>query len=228
MSGGVTREALTLAGPAGHIEALLEYPPVAAPAAVAVICHPHPLHQGTMQNKVVHTLSRVANDLSVPAVRFNFWGVGASEGDHGEGHGEVDDVLAVAAWARDRYPGAALWLAGFSFGAAVAIGAARQLGASRLVSIAPPVRRMASLTDGARPGCPWLVVQGDADGVVPCDEVRHWVAGLKPAPDLAILPGVDHFFHGRLTVLRATVAQWLQRRARLNPSAAQSSAPPTI
>jgi alpha/beta superfamily hydrolase len=211
MAGGAPpREALTLRGPAGLIEALLDEPaPESRRGAVAVICHPHPLHQGTMLNKVVHTLSRAMNDLGVPAIRFNFRGVGASEGAYADGLGEAEDVAAVAAWAGTRYPGTELWLAGFSFGAAVAIRAARDLRPAWLVSIAPPVARMASLVEGIRPPGRWLVVQGSADKVVPADDVIHWAEALEPPPDLVVLPDVDHFFHGRLSLLRETLLRKL-------------------
>jgi hypothetical protein len=211
MSGGIMREALTLMGPAGRIEALLEGPASASPRAVAVICHPHPQHQGTMLNKVVHTLSRSMNDVDVPAIRFNFRGVGASEGAYADGYGETDDLVAVASWARARYPGAALWLAGFSFGAAVSIRAAAGLGPALLISVAPPTSRLARLLDGAEPECRWLVVQGEADRVVASSDVMSWVASLPSPPELALLPDVDHFFHGRLTVLRNTVVEFLRR-----------------
>lgn len=203
------RDALTLLGPAGRLEALLDEPDGGKPAAVAVICHPHPLHQGTMLNKVVHTLARAMNDLGLPSVRFNFRGVGASEGAYADGIGETADLVAVAEWARGRYPGADLWLAGFSFGAAVAIRSALALAPRRLITVAPPVTRMADLISGARPSCPWLVLQGEADSVVACEDVQAWSAALEPPPDLVVLPEVDHFFHGRLTLLRSTLVERL-------------------
>lgn len=211
MAGGAPpREALTLRGPAGLLEALLDEPaPASRRQAVAVICHPHPLHQGTMLNKVVHTLSRAMNELGVPAIRFNFRGVGASEGAYADGLGEAEDVAAVAAWAAGRYPGAELWLAGFSFGAAVAIRAARDLRPARLVSIAPPVARMGALLEGIRPPGHWLVIQGGADKVVAAEDVVRWAGSLEPPPDLVVLPDVDHFFHGRLSLLRETVLRRL-------------------
>ena len=89
------KEALTLKGPAGCIEGLLEVPSESSKACIAVLCHPHPLHEGTMLNKVVHTLARAMNDLGIPALRFNFRGVGSSEGDYADGQGETDDALAV-------------------------------------------------------------------------------------------------------------------------------------
>jgi len=210
-SGAPPREALTLDGPAGRIEVLLDMPPGPLEAAVAVVCHPHPQHQGTMLNKVVHTLSRALNELHMPAVRFNFRGVGASEGAYADGTGETEDLLAVAAWAQRRFPGAELWLAGFSFGAAVAIRAALTSPCRQLISVAPPVARMANLLGGARPDCPWLLIQGDADEVVSAADVVAWARALDPPPDLVLLPDVDHFFHGRLTLLRDTVVSRVVR-----------------
>ncbi len=208
-NGTAAREALTLDGPAGYLEALLDTPPIRPHAplapAVAVVCHPHPQHQGTMLNKVVHTLSRALSDLGIPVVRFNFRGVGASEGAYADGIGETEDVLAVAAWAQQRFPGAELWLAGFSFGAAVAIRAALASPCRQLISVAPPVARMAALLAGARPTCPWLLIQGEADEVVAAADVVAWARELAPPPDLVLLPDVGHFFHGRLTLLRDTV-----------------------
>lgn len=204
-SGPPPREALTLDGPAGHIEALLDTPAGPLAGAVGVVCHPHPQHQGTMLNKVVHTLGRALNDLQIPVVRFNFRGVGASEGAYADGIGETEDALAVAAWATARFGGAGLWLAGFSFGAAVAIRAALATNCSQLISVAPPVARMGGLLDGKRPDCPWLLIQGEADEVVAAADVQAWARELEPPPELVLLPGVDHFFHGRLTLLRDTV-----------------------
>lgn len=210
--GHTLREALRLTGPAGALEALLEGPGSAIPPACAVVCHPHPLHGGTMLNKVVHTVSRALNELGLPTLRFNYRGVGASGGSYAEGIGETDDVLAAAGWMANRYPGIPLWLAGFSFGAVVSWRAAALLVPRQLVSIAPPVERMGDLVTGLRPPCPWLVVQGDADEVVPCAEVRDYVARLSPPPELVVLPGVDHFFHGRLSQLKSVLQAQLAPR----------------
>jgi len=204
------REALTLAGPAGQLEVLVEEPRESRARCVAVLCHPHPQHQGTMLNKVVHTLSRSVNELGMPAVRFNFRGVGISEGHFDGGVGEAEDALAITRWARQRYADSDVWLGGFSFGAMVACRAALTADAGQLITIAPPVARMAGLLEGRQPDCPWLIIQGDADEVVSCDGVVDWVNGLAPGPELIVLPGVDHFFHGRLTLLRETVVSRLR------------------
>jgi len=204
---------LTIIGPTGQIEALLEVPRVGDEQRVAVLCHPHPQHQGTLMNKVVHTLSRAMNDLGMPAIRFNFRGVGASEGAFADGIGETDDTLAVIDWAMDHYPGAELCLLGFSFGAMVAARAALSAKPVQLVTVAPAATRMASLLDGRQPECPWLIVQGETDEVVACAEVVAWVNGFAPGPELVVVPDAGHFFHGRLTGLREIVvnhlvAQW--------------------
>lgn len=202
-------QAVRIAGPAGVLEARLEEPePTRVPATVGVVCHPHPLYGGTMQNKVVHTVARAMQELGVPSVRFNFRGVGASEGRYDGGAGELDDALAVCEWARRRWDGAALWLAGFSFGAAVSLQAAATVRPASLVTVAPPVGRII-VTPLPRPPCAWLIVQGDRDELVDVAQVRRWSAGFAPPPRLAVIAGAEHFFHGRLAELRSAVIEFL-------------------
>jgi alpha/beta superfamily hydrolase len=203
-----TTERATIAGPVGSLEALLEIPAGADGSRVAVICHPHPVYGGTMTNKVVHMLAKACNERGVPALRFNFRGVGASAGRYDEGEGETQDALAAIDWALQRWPGAALWAAGFSFGGAIAVRAAVARDAQRLVTVAPAVHRFA-VSGAELPRCPWLLVQGDRDELVDAGEIERWVATLASPPQLALLPGVDHFFHGRLNDLRAVVLEWL-------------------
>jgi len=192
-------------GPAGKLEALLETPnDLVEPAAVAVVCHPHPQHQGTMLNKVAHTLSRSFVQLGAPALRFNFRGVGRSEGEFADAVGEVDDAIAAMDFLRSRWPQAALWLGGFSFGAQVSLAAAQQRDVKWLVTIAPPVERM-KLAEFRIPECPWLLVQGGADEVVDPRGVADWAKSLEPAPAFEWLPGVGHFFHGHLNELREII-----------------------
>jgi alpha/beta superfamily hydrolase len=201
----------TVAGPAGAIEALLETPDPAPPKSFGVICHPHPLFGGTLQNKVVHTLARSFQELRVPTIRFNFRGVGASSGSFADGLGETEDALAVIAEGRRRWPHAAVWLAGFSFGGAVAFRAAARAGAQLLVTVAPAVRLIA-VNDIKVPDCPWLIVQGDMDELVDPAAVLHWAAQLQPAPTVKVLPGVGHFFHGRLRELATLVVDFAKER----------------
>ncbi len=210
------KEALTIHGPAGSIEGLLEAPQGADGMRVAVLCHPHPQHQGTMMNKVVHTLSRAMNELGMPAIRFNFRGVGASEGSFAGGLGETDDALAVINWARQHYPDAELCLLGFSFGGMVAARAALSADPVQLITVAPAVSRMAKLLAGCQPVCPWLIVQGEADEVVACAEVVEWANELEPGPELVVVPDTGHFFHGRLTKLREVVVSHLVNSGNLN------------
>ena len=192
-------ERVTVDGPAGALEVLVEAPE--SPGGLAVICHPHPLHEGTMTNKVVHTLARLFNDVGYAAVRFNFRGVGASDGDFDEARGETDDALAVRAWAMQRWPALPVWLAGFSFGGHVALRAANQALPAGLVTAALPVQRF-DTGELLQPSCPWFIAQGDQDELVDTDAVVAWVNDLEPGPELLVLNGVDHFFHGRLSELR--------------------------
>jgi alpha/beta superfamily hydrolase len=178
----------------------------AAAVATAVICHPHPLQSGTMTNKVVTTLSRAFTRLGADAVRFNFRGVGASEGSYADGDGERDDALAVVAWCRARWPDRRLYLGGFSFGGAVAAAIAARAAPAGLVTVAPAVDRLRS--GFVAPSCPWLLVHGDADDVVPPKPVLEWAQTLATPPRLVVLPGVGHFFHGRLPDLIAAVTEF--------------------
>jgi alpha/beta superfamily hydrolase len=200
-------------GPAGGLQALIETPVPAggAPALVtafAVVCHPHPLFGGTMDNKVVYTVARAFEQRGAPAIRFNFRGVGTSEGSHDEGRGELEDALAVIAYGRARWPQAALWLGGFSFGGAVAVLAAAAAPPARLVLVAPGITKI-DVTQAAPPACPWLIVQGDADEVVPAAVVLAWAAALRPAPSVKVLAGAGHFFHGRINELRDAVLEFM-------------------
>jgi alpha/beta superfamily hydrolase len=202
-------EMLSIAGPAGRLEALLETPQEAAPRGTAVVCHPHPLHEGSMHNKVVHTLARAFTACGLSALRFNFRGVGASEGSFDDGRGELEDALAAVREARERTPDGTLWLAGFSFGAAIAIRAATGAAPDGLVSVAPAVARVAG-AGGAEPRCPWLVIQGDQDELVSVDDTIAWVNALEPGPELTVLGGASHFFHGRLVELRKVVEAFVR------------------
>ncbi len=207
MSQAPKSEKLFIDGPAGKLEAVFEIPSIADPAGTVVVCHPHPQHGGTMHNKVAQTLARAFVRLGFATLRFNFRGTENSEGQFDEGVGELDDALAAVAWMRARQPDKSLWLAGFSFGAAIAIRAAVESNVEGLVSVAPAVSRFAS---GLRkqPPCPWLIVQGDEDELVGVDETIDWVNGLQPGPELLVLTGAEHFFHGRLVDLRQAVTEF--------------------
>jgi hypothetical protein len=200
-----------VAGPAGDIDCAIDEPtsgqaPIPA-RGVAVLCHPHPQHGGTMDNKVVATLARAFVQLGWRAVRFNFRGVGQSAGHWDEGRGEVNDVLAVVAAV--RAPESPLVLGGFSFGASMAARAAGALPAdaraSRLVMVGPAVKNFAA------PAVPadTIVIHGEADEVVPLAAVLDWA---RPSfLPVIVVPGTGHFFHGHMTLLKQIILRaWAQ------------------
>lgn len=200
---------LTIDGPVGGLEAILESPGDTVPSAAAVVLHPHPQHGGTMHNKVAHTLARAFVREGFAALRFNFRGTEGSDGEYDEGRGELQDALEAIEWMRERYPRLPFWLAGFSFGGAIAIHAAAQTEVDGLVTVAPAAYRFA---DGLPtwPSAPWLIVQGDADELIPIEETIEWINRLEPGPELLIVPGAEHFFHGRLVELRDAVTAFIK------------------
>ena len=196
MRAGTRRE--TVAGPAGRIECAVDEP-AGNPRGIALIAHPHPLFGGTLDNKVVQTLARAFVELGYAAWRPNFRGVGASEGRHDEGRGEVDDLAAVLAHARAVRP----VLAGFSFGAAMAVKLGARVQAERMALVGTAV------TSHELPPVPagTLVIHGEADETIPLAAVLDW-ARPQELPVL-VLPGADHFFHRKLPALKlAVTANW--------------------
>lgn len=197
-----TTVSVVVPGPVGAIEGAVDSTG-GIPAAVAVICHPHPQHQGTMQNKVVTTLARAFTQLGAVGVRFNYRGVGSSAGSYSDGIGERADALAVVEWCRTRWRDRPLYLGGFSFGAAIAITIAERVAPRGLVTVAPPVDRIPPDLDP--PTCPWVLVHGEADEIVTPGPVLDWCASLAAPPKIVLLPGVGHFFHGSLAALTRAV-----------------------
>ncbi len=186
-----------IAGPAGNLECAVDAP-AGTPRGLALVCHPHPQHGGTMDNKVVQTLARAFVQLGWTSLRFNFRGIGASQGAWDEGRGEIDDALA--ALAAFRTAGQPLLLAGFSFGGYVASQVAQRVpDAERLVLIAPAVRNF----EVAPVSATTLVVHGEADDVVPLAALFDW-ARPQQLP-VTVLPGAGHFFHGQLPVLKQII-----------------------
>ncbi len=204
-------EKITLQGAAGRIEVQRDQP-AEAPRGVAVIAHPHPLFSGTMDNKVVQTLARAFVAGGWTAVRFNFRGVGASEGVHDEGRGELEDMLDVV---RQLAPEGPLAIAGFSFGAFVASGAVSRLWAARdvrqivLVGTAAARNVVAPLPVEAHERA--LVIHGEADDTVALSAVMDW-ARPQSLP-VTVIPGGGHFFHGQLPLLKSLVARHLRAGA---------------
>jgi uncharacterized protein len=198
----------TVAGPAGTIECAIDAP-ASPPRGTVVVCHPHPQHGGTMDNKVVQTLARAVVALGWRSVRFNFRGVGASQGTWDEGVGEIDDALAVI----EAFGDASFMLAGFSFGAYVASRAAQRLpdGAKprRLVLVGPSTQRQ------AMPNVPAdsVIIHGETDDVVPLAATLAWAR--PQALPVIVFPGVGHFFHGQLGLLKNVVLRELTPRMSL-------------
>jgi uncharacterized protein len=201
-------EHLLQSGPAGHLEVAIDHPAGTA-LGVAVIAHPHPLHGGTLSNKVVQTLARACVMGGWTAVRFNFRGVGRSEGAYDEGRGELEDLLAVIA---AQAPAGPLCLAGFSFGAFVTSHAASQLQAARdlqrLVLVGTAASRFTVAHVPVQLHGRTLVVHGEHDDTVPLASVMDW-ARPQVLPVL-VVPGGGHFFHGQLPLLR----DWVLRHVR--------------
>jgi hypothetical protein len=199
-----------LAGPAGVIDALRDEPGPGLPQrGTAVIAHPHPLFGGTMDNKVVQTLARAFVQAGWTALRFNFRGVGASQGRHDEGRGELDDMLAVIAAEAPEGP---LAVAGFSFGSYVASSVVQKLWATAriekivLVGTAASRFEVAVLPPEAHDRT--LVVHGEQDDTVPLASVMDW-ARPQSLP-VTVVPGGAHFFHGQLPLLKSLVARHLR------------------
>jgi len=192
-----------LNGPTGMLEVKTAEPKTQTFPITVINCHPHPLHGGMMENKVVTTIFRTFRQMGARVLRFNYRGVGKSEGEYGHGIGETDDLLAVIQWVKQVRPLDQIWLTGFSFGAYVVMRAAsdKALDIKQLLTIAPAVDRV-DFEGLAVPECPWLVIQGDADEVVSPQAVFHWVDTLPSPPTLIKVNDAGHFFHGRLLDLR--------------------------
>ena len=199
----VRPETVLIPGPAGAIETDIQ-DTGAGRRGIALIAHPHPLQGGAKDNKVVTTLARTFNTLGYTALRPNFRGVGASEGEHDKGIGETDDLLAVARYAAERFQTHTLLLAGFSFGSFVQTRVAQRIACETLVLVGPAVGRFPAESVPAHT----LVIHGEHDDVVPLSAVMDW-ARPQNLP-VMVIPGGDHFFHGRLALLAGIVTRWLR------------------
>lgn len=187
-------------GLAGRIQLVIDEPEQEI-QAIAIICHPHTLHGGTLSNKVVHQVARTFTAINAVTVRFNFRGAGESEGQYDGGVGEVDDLTRVVNWARSRWKGVPFWLAGFSFGAYVVLKAVKALVPDWLVTIAPPVN-LYNFDSVSVTTPDWLLIQGSEDEIVPASDVLAWAEGLQQQPQIKIVAEAGHFFHGRLNQIR--------------------------
>jgi alpha/beta superfamily hydrolase len=187
-------------GTAGVLEGVAHLPE-AAPEAIAIIAHPLPIMGGTMENKIVTTLAKTFSELGFAALRFNFRGVGNSAGTFDNGDGETADLLTIADYAQQAFGDLPLILSGFSFGGYVAARAAQQLQPRDLILIAPAVGRFAMPPVAAGT----LIIHGEQDDVVPLADALDWARPLQQP--IIVLPGAEHFFHGRLNQLRELVRQ---------------------
>lgn len=203
-----------ISGEAGDIEVLVEKPRSGEPQGLAVIAHPHPLHGGTMDNKVVYMLSRAAHDANFITVRFNFRGVGKSTGPHDEGVGEGRDLLRVVEHAQASWPDLPLALAGFSFGSFVALAHTKEAGARAVLTVAPPLFYVGDAVL-PNPDVPWWLIHGDADEVVAYDDtIARANSAPQPPERIQTAPGVGHFFHGELPQLRAFAREFFEGAGR--------------
>lgn len=197
-------------GPAGALEVIVSAPKVETISGICVVCHPHPLYGGTMTNKVVWTLASAALKAGFVVARFNFRGVGHSEGTYDHAIGETEDALTIVAALQRIYPGVPLLLAGFSFGAYVSLKAATLTQPAALISIAPPFGRYIDAAEPPpQPQCPWLAVHSVDDDVVAFSDTKAILDAYPAPPEFVRFENAGHFFHGQLGELQAAVSAFL-------------------
>jgi len=205
-------ETFDFRGPGGRLEAILMHPEAAA-AAAAVVCHAHPLHGGMMHFKVVFRAAKALQSSGLAVLRFNFRGVGRSEGVHDHGVGEQEDARAALLEVQQRFPGLPLVLGGFSFGSAIALRvAARDARVRAVFALGFPLTRdegRAPLEDVRQPR---LFVQGENDEFGAGMALRALAEPLPPPRQIVVVPGADHFFDGRLDALQGVIADWAESR----------------
>jgi alpha/beta superfamily hydrolase len=207
---------IIIPGPVGALESVLNRghndASLSSMKGLAIICHPHPQHGGTLDNKVVTTLMRTYRDLGVHVLRFNFRGVGKSEGVFDNAVGELDDLLTVISWANSHLASSPVLLGGFSFGSSIAARASYQVENLRhLTLVAPPVERYEYDRDRVFQA-PVCVIQGDQDERVIAQGVYDWVAQLQSPAELIRYPEAGHFFHGFLSSLKTDLTEILLRQ----------------
>ena len=198
---------IVLQGSAGRIEALLQERDAHDHAVTAVVCHPHPLYGGTLHNKVAHRVASALFGMGVAVLRFNFRGVGASEGAFDQGRGELEDAQAALTFLRERHPNARRWIAGFSFGSWVASRlAASEADAEQLILIAPPVHTQ-TFEEMRTCGVPKLVIQGTADDICRPENLARVFPGWADPKRLIEVPQASHFFDKQLPELAEAVLE---------------------
>ena len=205
-------ESLTLPGPAGGLEAILQHREGVTPEVTAVVCHPHPLHGGTLHNKVVHRVAATLHELGAAVLRFNFRGAGRSEGQHDEGRGELEDARAALRWLEERYPRARRWVAGFSFGSWIAARLAASEPVERLILVSPPLQRSDFESMRESP-VPKLVLQGTQDDVCPPYELEKEFPFWREPKRLILVEGASHFYDRQLGALGEALRRGLTEMA---------------
>lgn len=196
-------------GPAGRIEAVISNPIKPKVSLLGIICHPHPLYGGTMNNKVVTSIASAFLEMGICNIRFNFRGIGQSQGSYGEGIGETEDLLAVLSWVKTQYPQHGIWLAGFSFGGYVATRVAARESIEQLITVAPAITHFEFKDHANKVKCPWLLIIGDKDELIPYQETIAWAESLVVPVQIRVVSGASHFFHGKLIDLREIIKQTL-------------------
>lgn len=207
-----TSESFDFTGPQGRIEAILMGPD-GPPVAAAVVCHAHPLHGGVMHFKAVFRAAKALQSAGLAALRFNFRGVGRSEGVHDDGIGEQEDARAALDELARRFPGLPLVLGGFSFGSVVALRvAAREPRVRAVFALGFPLVRFGDASTLEAPAQPRLFVQGEHDVYGPGEAVRALVERLPPPREMVVVARADHFFTGELDALQQAVEGWAAGR----------------
>jgi alpha/beta superfamily hydrolase len=204
-------------GPAGPLEALLKEPAAEIKGA-AIVCHPHPLHGGTMHNKVVYRIAKAFQDSGFAVLRFNFRGTQQSAGSHDYGQGEQDDVRAALQFMGQKYPNVELWAAGFSFGAAMTVKAAcgeRQVCALVLAGLPVSKYGEPEFREASQCEKPKLLVQGDNDEFGSVADLESFFARLGGEKQMKVINQADHFFTGQLPLLYETVREFIA--TQINP-----------
>lgn len=199
-------------GEAGKLEAILTVPAVTQGSLVALLGHPHSLQGGSMNNKVVTTMARAFKEAGIPSLRFNFRGVGSSEGEYDAGIGESKDMLQLRALWTHHFPSSRFIFAGFSFGSYVAYRAAAQTAHALLISVAPPFHHYDYQAFSVAP-FPWHIFQGETDEVVPLQVVLDFAKEASSPIPVSCFAETGHFFHGKLLLLKESLLTVIQQVA---------------
>ncbi len=206
-------------GPAGRIQAMQTGSEessqiITSRKLIGIMCHPHPLHGGTMNNKVVTTVVRAWQDQGLATIRFNFRGVGESVGQYDHGVGEAEDLRAVLTYVQHLHPDAAIWLSGFSFGAYISLKVAAEYPTlAGLISLALPLSSF-DFSSLNPPVCPWLILHGEKDELTPVTEIKKWYESMQSTKNLSKnarltqVPGASHFFHGTLNRIKDEISEF--------------------